>query len=128
MIILIMVLLGHTFSKLLEMIPNFDVMHGEAVNIDGFFCCILSHLRGYITMDTVNRIFKCMQSMSLPTHSPHLNAELAWQSCQDAIEHRNGQMRVPLLTDIGESICVSDITLEELKRALEVMDTFPHNM
>lgn len=26
---------GHTFSKIIEMIPGVDVMHGEAVNIDG---------------------------------------------------------------------------------------------
>jgi len=119
---------GHTFSKLLEMVPGVDIMHGEAVNIDGFFCCVLSHLRGYITMETVERVFRCMQSLSLPTHSPHLKSELAWQSCCDAIEHRNGEMRVPLITDIGESICVSDLCLEELNRALEVMDTFPHVM
>merc|ERR1712125_22929 len=64
---------GHTFSKLLEMVPNTDIMHGEAVNVDGFFCCILSHLRGYINMDTVERVFKCMQSLSLPTNSPHFD-------------------------------------------------------
>lgn len=28
---------GHTFSKLLEMVPGADIMHGEAVNVDGFF-------------------------------------------------------------------------------------------
>jgi 3-dehydroquinate synthetase len=33
---------GHTFSKLLEMVPGVDIMHGEAVNIDGFLCCLLS--------------------------------------------------------------------------------------
>jgi 3-dehydroquinate synthetase len=119
---------GHTFSKLLEMVPGVDIMHGEAVNVDGFFCCVLSHLRGYITMETVQRIFKCMNSLSLPTHSPHLKSELAWQSCYDAIEHRNGEMRVPLITDIGESICVSDLTPEELDRALAFMDTFSHVM
>jgi 3-dehydroquinate synthetase len=110
------------------MVPGADIMHGEAVNVDGFFCCVLSHLRGYITMETVERVFKCMQSLSLPTHSPDLKSKLAWQSCFDAIEHRNGEMRVPLITDIGESICVSDLTPEELDRALELMDTFPHIM
>jgi 3-dehydroquinate synthetase len=117
---------GHTFSKLLEMVPGTDIMHGEAVNIDGFFCCIISYLRGYIPMETVNRIFKCMKSLSLPTHSAHLTSELAWQSCKDAIEHRHGEQRIPLITDIGESISVSDVTPEELDRALEAMKQFPH--
>ena len=34
--------------------------------------------------------------------------------------------RIPLKTDIGESICVSDVTPEELDRALELMKEYPH--
>lgn len=119
---------GHTFSKLLEMVPGVDIMHGEAVNIDGFFCCLLSYLRGFITMDTVNRIFRCMQVLQLPTTSSHFQSELAWQSCKDAVEHRHGAQRIPLITDIGESVCVSDITQDELDRALEMLHSFKHLM
>jgi len=117
---------GHTFSKLLEMVPGADIMHGEAVNVDGFFCVVLSHLRGYIPLTTVNRIFECMKSLSLPTVSDDLSPELAWQSCKDAVEHRHGEQRIPLITDIGESICVNDITPEELKRGIEVLLKFDH--
>eukprot|EP00934_Nitzschia_sp_Nitz4_P002848 Nitzschia sp. Nitz4//scaffold17_size182527//15365//17208//NITZ4_001829-RA/size182527-processed-gene-0.39-mRNA-1//-1//CDS//3329539265//2838//frame0 len=117
---------GHTFSKLLEMVPGADIMHGEAVNIDGFFCCLLSYLRGFITMETVERVFRCMQRLDLPTTSSHFDSKLAWQSCKDAVEHRNGAQRIPLITDIGESVCVSDITPEELDRALELLQTFQH--
>jgi len=109
------------------MVPGTDIMHGEAVNVDGFFCCILSYLRGYITLVTVNRVFACMKSLNLPTNSENLQSELAWQSCKDAVEHRHGEQRIPLITDIGESICVSDITQEELDRALEAMKRFPHD-
>lgn len=117
---------GHTFSKLLEMVPGADIMHGEAVNVDGFFCCVLSYLRGYIDMDIVNRVFACMKSLSLPTNSVDLELELAWQSCKDAIEHRHGEQRIPLITEIGSSVCVSDITREEIDRAVEVMKQFKH--
>ena len=118
--------IGHTFSKLLEMVPGADIMHGEAVNVDGFFCVVLSYLRGLIDIDTVNRIFNCMKSLSLPTNSKDLKSDLAWQSCKDAIEHRHGEQRIPLITEIGESICVSDITREELERAVEMMNQFNH--
>jgi hypothetical protein len=30
---------GHTFSKIIEMLPGVDIMHGEAVNVDGAFPC-----------------------------------------------------------------------------------------
>lgn len=101
-------------------------MHGEAVNIDGFFCCLISFLRGYISMETVERVFRCMQALSLPTTSSHLTSQLAWQSCKDAVEHRHGAQRIPLITDIGESVCVSDVTPEELDRALELLKKFDH--
>uniref|UniRef100_A0A7S4NEJ8 3-dehydroquinate synthase domain-containing protein n=1 Tax=Odontella aurita TaxID=265563 RepID=A0A7S4NEJ8_9STRA len=117
---------GHTFSKLLEMVPGADIMHGEAVNVDGFFCVVLSHLRGYIAMDTVNRVFAAMKSLALLTDSSDLKSDLAWQSCKDAVEHRHGEQRIPLITEIGESICVSDITPEELDRAIEMMKQFDH--
>jgi len=117
---------GHTFSKLLEMVPGADIFHGEAVNIDGFFCVVLSHLRGFINIDTVNRILSCMKSLLLPTNCSDLKLHLAWQSCKDAIEHRHGEQRIPLITEIGESICVSDITEEELDRALNAMKQFMH--
>jgi 3-dehydroquinate synthase len=65
-----------------------------------------------------------MKSLSLPTTSLYLTSELAWQSCKDAVEHRHGEQRIPLITDIGESICVSDITLEELERAIDVLKEF----
>lgn len=108
------------------MVPGADIMHGEAVNVDGFFCVILSYLRGYIDIDIVNRVFAAMKSLNLPTNSPDLQSELAWQSCKDAIEHRHGEQRIPLITEIGESICASDITQDELDRAIEEMKKFPH--
>ena len=101
-------------------------MHGEAVNVDGFLCCLISYLRGYIGMEIVERIFKCMKSLCLPTYSTYLTSELAWQSCKDAVEHRHGEQRIPLITDIGESICVSDISPEELDRAIALLERFPH--
>lgn len=108
------------------MVPGADIMHGEAVNIDGFFCVILSFLRGYISMEIVQRVFKCMQSLSLPTNSKFLEPNLAWQSCKDAVEHRHGEQRIPLIVGIGESICVNDISEDELARAIDVMTQFPH--
>jgi hypothetical protein len=56
--------------------------------------------------------------------SNDITEELAWQSCEDAVEHRNGEQRIPLITGIGESICVSDITQDELRRALELIEGF----
>ena len=65
------------------MVPGADVMHGEAVNIDGFFCVVLSHLRGLIGIDLVHRVFDCMKALSLPTNSPDLQLDLLSRAFQN---------------------------------------------
>lgn len=43
-----------------------------------------------------------------------------WQGLSDAVEHRHGKQRVPLLKGgVGSSVCVNDIDAEELKGAIE---------
>ena len=51
-----------------------------------------------------------------------IKCTLALQALEDAIEHRHGKMRVPLITGIGSSVCVNDITFDEIVEALEVVE------
>jgi 3-dehydroquinate synthase len=108
---------GHTFSKIIEMVPESDLMHGEAVNIDGFFCVLLAKRRGMISSAICNRIFDAMSDVGLPTFHKSVTVKNLSQGLLDAVEHRNGAQRIPLLTGIGSSICVNDIEIEELKQA-----------
>jgi len=112
---------GHTFSKLIEMVPGADLMHGEAVNIDGFFCAVLSYNRGWIDEELLRRIKDVSDSLELPTHSELLTKSLCMQSLLDATEHRHGKQRVPLLSGLGSAESVSDIDEIEIQRALETM-------
>ena len=77
-------------------------------------------------METAQRVFACMWSLKLPTNFSHLTSKFALQSCKGAIEYRHGEQRISLITDIGESICVSDVTREELDRTFEAMKKFNH--
>lgn len=44
---------------------------------------------------------------------------LLWQGLSDAVEHRHGKQRVPLVKGgIGSAVCVNDIDAEELKGAI----------
>lgn len=58
---------GHTFSKIIEMEPEADIMHGEAVNVDGFLCLVLAKRRGMISEAVLDRVFRVMKSVGLPT-------------------------------------------------------------
>jgi hypothetical protein len=44
------------------------------------------------------------------------------QGLLDAVEHRHGKQRIPLVTGIGSSICVSNVTREELEGAVAELD------
>jgi len=107
---------GHTFSKIMEMLPGADIMHGEAVNVDGFLCVIISRRRGLCTTSDRDRIFKAMTSIGLPTKIPACEDTIAMltQGLNDAVEHRHGKQRIPLITGIGSAICVNDITPAEV--------------
>lgn len=42
------------------------------------------------------------------------------QALLDAVEHRHGKQRVPLVSgSVGNSVCVNDINSDELKDAIE---------
>lgn len=105
---------GHTFSKIIEMIPNIDIMHGEAVNMDGYLCCKISRDRGYITQNDFERIGSLMKDIGLPTQIPQQAIVILPIALQDALEHRNGMQRIPLITGIGSYRIVNDIRREEL--------------
>jgi len=105
---------GHTFSKIIEMIPNIDIMHGEAVNIDICLCLKISKQRGYITEEIFNRIYQAMKNIGLPTEIPNEAIKLLPQALTDSLEHRNGKQRIPLITAIGSYIIVNDISENEI--------------
>ncbi|CAM9260300.1 unnamed protein product [Discosporangium mesarthrocarpum] len=110
---------GHTFSKIIEMAPEADIMHGEAVNVDGFLCLVIAARRGFISSQVRDRAFAVMQRIGLPTIHESVQPEMMNKALLDAVEHRHGKQRVPLISGtIGNSVCVNDITPKELKDAI----------
>ena len=57
------------------MLPSADIMHGEAVNVDGFLCLVIAKRRGMISQAVLNRVFRVMKDIGLPTI--HEGVELA---------------------------------------------------
>ena len=110
---------GHTFSKILEMTAEPGIMHGEAVNVDGFLCVILSHRKGWITTETRNRIFSTMRNIGLPTWNDACNLKLMSKAITDGIEHRHGKLRMPLVKGtIGSYGFVNDCSETDLRGIL----------
>lgn len=111
---------GHTFSKILEMRAQPAIMHGEAVNIDGFLCVILSHRRGWITTSERNRIFAVMRDIGLPTWNEACTLKLLSKAVEDGIEHRHGKLRMPLVHgSVGKYDFVNLITSDDLEGIIQ---------
>ncbi len=109
---------GHTFSKIIEM--RAPIMHGEAVNIDGFFCVVVAWKRGWIARDLAVRITRVMVGLGIPVWHAACDADAMWQGVQDGIEHRHGMLRMPVVKgEIGKFGFLNDVTRDEIEEAIE---------
>jgi 3-dehydroquinate synthetase len=72
---------GHTFSKIFEMVPGADLMHGEAVNVDGALCPVLAQRRGLIGAAVRDRALAAMRAVGLPTLHPAVTPAHLMQVC-----------------------------------------------
>lgn len=115
---------GHIFSKLFEL--KYDLLHGEAVNIDGFFCVVLSYIKSYISFDTLLHIYKTMKLLQLPTYI-NLNMKLLKDALNDRMEHTNGSLNLPLITKIGSCIIEKSADEIELEKAYEIFEIINNN-
>lgn len=110
---------GHTFSKILEMSSAPPIMHGEAVNVDGFLCVVLSHYKGWISTQTRDRVLRVMRDIGLPTWNKACTLKLLAKAVKDGAEHRHGKLRMPLVRgDIGQYDFVNECTEEDLRGVL----------
>lgn len=111
---------GHTFSKLLEMHSQPAIMHGEAVNIDGFLCVILSHRFNWISTSDRNRVLSVMRDIGLPTWHRACTLKLLAKSVEDGTEHRHGKLRMPLVRGaIGQYDFVNQISRDDLSAVIQ---------
>eukprot|EP00178_Gracilaria_changii_P003269 TRINITY_DN147_c0_g2_i1.p1 TRINITY_DN147_c0_g2~~TRINITY_DN147_c0_g2_i1.p1 ORF type:complete len:419 (+),score=98.32 TRINITY_DN147_c0_g2_i1:1394-2650(+) len=110
---------GHTFSKIVEMQCNGAVMHGEAVNIDGFLCILLSHRKGWISTQLRNRVFAVMKRLGLPTWHAACTLKVLTKAVADGVEHRHGKLRMPLVKgSIGSYAFVNECKEDDLKAVI----------
>jgi len=116
---------GHTFSPVIEMTNIPELLHGEAVALDCLYSSCIAHLRGYIGISVLNRIFNLAKRLKLKTyHEDFTKIELLQQSLADATKHRNGNQFAPLPIYVGNYKIVNDITQSEMKYAIELFRTY----
>ena len=113
---------GHSFSPMIEMKNVTSLLHGEAVILDCLLSCCISNLRGYLSNDCLQRVFKLVKNWDLPvSHNDFYNIDLLWSGLKDTTTHRNGNQYVPIPVTIGECTIINDISYIEVQRACDKM-------
>lgn len=111
---------GHTFSPIFEFELG-DVEHGEAVALDMALATALAALRGTLDFPDAQRILDTQYGLGLPITRTEITKEMLRRGLQDAIKHRGGRLRMPILRGIGDAIFVDQIGDAELADAISFL-------
>jgi demethyl-4-deoxygadusol synthase len=111
---------GHTWSPVLELAPEVPFFHGQAINIDMALSTTIAEQRGYISVSDRDRIFWLMSRLGLALTSPYLTPELLRTATESIVQTRDGLLRAAVPRPIGACSFLSDLTTEELDRALAI--------
>ncbi|KAB8038708.1 HAD-IA family hydrolase [Silvanigrella paludirubra] len=114
---------GHTFSLVIEMSDDENLLHGEAVAVDILISSIIAFNRNLISISELSRIKELIKKFGLPI-STKLSANKLYNSLQERVLHRDGYQRVPLPNGIGNHVFVNDINIDEISLALKNLNTF----
>lgn len=112
---------GHTFSYGFETEHGDHLLHGEAVILDVVLSTQIATRRGLLSAEESERIFQLLKRLGITPAVDLLHSERLWRSLQERVEHRNGPQHVPLPAGLGRCFFVEDITLPEIKAAVNAL-------
>jgi 3-dehydroquinate synthetase/predicted NBD/HSP70 family sugar kinase len=108
---------GHTFSPIFEFVLS-DLEHGEAVALDMALDAALALLLGSLDRADAHRILLTQHALGLPIVRDEICVDILARGVREAKRHRGGQLRMPLLSGIGEARFVDELTDTQLADAL----------
>ncbi|HEY7095832.1 MAG TPA: ROK family protein [Terriglobales bacterium] len=108
---------GHTFSPIFEFeLP--DLEHGEAVALDMAFATALAVVLGILDRSDAEEILLTQHVLGLPIVRPGMSIEMLLRGVREAKRHRGGYLRMPVLSGIGESRFIDEVSQPDLEKAL----------
>ncbi|WDN57044.1 sedoheptulose 7-phosphate cyclase [Streptomyces clavuligerus] len=112
---------GHTFSPVIEMRAEPQLLHGEAVSIDMALSCAIAHDRGILGREATMRVIGLLHRVGLPTWHPVCDLSQLCSGLEDSVRHRDGHQHLPVPTGIGRARFLEDVTPEDLGRATTLL-------
>lgn len=113
--------LGHTFGHAIEAEMGYGVwLHGEAVGTGMAMACAMSQRLGWIGADVVARALTLIREAGLPVEVPaKMTASSFMTHMARDKKVEAGQLRLVLLTDLGQAVVTGQFAPDALTETLE---------
>ena len=114
---------GHTFGHVIETLCGYGTyLHGEAVAIGMIAVSELSVIRKAWTKDEALRQKNLIKKAGLPVDWPKLNNNHVLRTLEGDKKVKEGKVRFIIPTSIGTVEICNDITKEEIKQSLSLLN------
>lgn len=110
--------LGHTIGHAIETLSNFTLSHGQCVAYGTVMVAYISHERGLLTEEETNRIVKIFKAYKLLQPFEINDVDTVWEYMLHDKKMAYGKISFILLECIGRARIVTDVTKEEVKKAM----------
>lgn len=119
---------GHWSAHKMEQMSGYRLRHGEAVGIGVAIDCIYSsRVLGFPERD-VQRVIKCLQDFHLPLWDSTLNDfEVLKAGLEEFRQHLGGKLTVTMLNEVGDSVNVHEIDMNEMRTSIETLRELAKN-
>lgn len=111
---------GHWAAHRLESLTQGRLRHGEAVAIGIALDTVYSQLAGLCTSDVVARVFRVFETLGLSLWDDALQDESQiLEGLGQFREHLGGELTITLLTDVGRSVDVNQVSEPLVHEAID---------
>lgn len=110
---------GHSFSPYIELKNLNELLHGEAVTLDCLFSTCLAYNLNFINKNKLLRIYRLAYSLGLPIfHKDFTDKKLIEKSLNETKAHRNGNLNLPIPSDIGKYTFINQLSDEIIDKTI----------
>lgn len=113
---------GHTIGHAVESAFNFRLTHGACVGLGMCAAAYISVKRGILSEDKLKRIENILSAYDFDIKADIKDYDIVYEYMQHDKKKADGKLKFVLPTDIGDVIQVTDVTKDEIYKALAFID------
>lgn len=110
---------GHTLGHAIEKAKDFSLFHGECVALGAVAAAFISWKKEFISMEEYYEIRDMFVPFNLPISVEDLDPEEVIAHTRNDKKSDNGKVKFILLKGIGKAFITTDVTEDDMKKALE---------